>query len=149
MWNGKKKAVTFSYDDGITQDIRLIEMFDRYGLRATFNLNPERQKESDTFLKSGIVIKHLNLCDLPRIYAGHEIAGHSCTHPHLEWMQEDEIRREIGECRDVLEQLFSRKVVGMAYPYGTYDDRVIRIAKEEGVRYSRTVEETEKFYGVT
>ena len=39
MWNGKKKAVTFSYDDGVTQDIRLIEIFNRYGLRATFNLN--------------------------------------------------------------------------------------------------------------
>lgn len=23
MWNGKKKAVTFSYDDGVTQDRRL------------------------------------------------------------------------------------------------------------------------------
>ena len=26
MWNGKKKAVTFSYDDGVTQDRRLVEM---------------------------------------------------------------------------------------------------------------------------
>ena len=25
MFDGKMKAVTFSYDDGITQDIRLIE----------------------------------------------------------------------------------------------------------------------------
>ena len=37
MWNGKMKAVTLSYDDGVTQDIRLIELLDRYGLRATFN----------------------------------------------------------------------------------------------------------------
>ena len=27
---GKQKAVTFSYDDGVTQDIRLAEMFDKY-----------------------------------------------------------------------------------------------------------------------
>ena len=33
------KAITFSYDDGVTQDQRLIEMFDRYGLKATFNIN--------------------------------------------------------------------------------------------------------------
>ena len=32
MWNGKKKAVTFSFDDGVTQDIRLIEILNRYGL---------------------------------------------------------------------------------------------------------------------
>ena len=36
MWNGKMKAVTFSYDDGVEQDIRFIELLDRYGLRGTF-----------------------------------------------------------------------------------------------------------------
>ena len=41
MWNGKLKAVTFSYDDGVTQDIRLIEIFNKYNLKATFNLNSE------------------------------------------------------------------------------------------------------------
>ena len=39
MWNGKKKAVTFSFDDGVTQDIRLIEILNKYGLKGTFNLN--------------------------------------------------------------------------------------------------------------
>ena len=36
---GKKKAVTFSYDDGVEQDIRLTELFRQYGAKATFNLN--------------------------------------------------------------------------------------------------------------
>ena len=27
MWNGKNKAITFSYDDGVTQDIRLAALF--------------------------------------------------------------------------------------------------------------------------
>ena len=39
MWNGKKKAVTFSFDDGVTQDIRLIEILNKYGLKGTFNLD--------------------------------------------------------------------------------------------------------------
>ena len=29
MWNGKKKAVTFSFDDGVTQDIRLVEILNK------------------------------------------------------------------------------------------------------------------------
>ena len=37
MWNGKKKAVTFSYDDGVTQDCRLVEMMNTYGVKGTFN----------------------------------------------------------------------------------------------------------------
>lgn len=38
MFNGKNKAITFSYDDGVTQDIRLIEIFNKYNLKATFNI---------------------------------------------------------------------------------------------------------------
>ena len=33
MWNGKKKAVTFSYDDGVEQDRRLIALFNKYGMK--------------------------------------------------------------------------------------------------------------------
>ena len=33
MFGGKMKAVTFSYDDGVLQDKRLIEILDKYGLK--------------------------------------------------------------------------------------------------------------------
>ncbi len=39
MWDGKKKAVTFSYDDGVVYDRRLVGIFNKYGLKCTFNLN--------------------------------------------------------------------------------------------------------------
>ena len=42
MLNGKMKALTFSYDDAVTQDIRFIELLDKYGMKGTFNLNSER-----------------------------------------------------------------------------------------------------------
>ena len=29
MWNQKKKAVTFSFDDGVTQDVRLIGILNK------------------------------------------------------------------------------------------------------------------------
>ena len=41
MFNGKNKALTFSFDDGVTQDERLINIFNKYGLKGTFNLNSE------------------------------------------------------------------------------------------------------------
>ncbi len=56
MFNGKRKAVTFSYDDGVTQDIRLIELFDKYNLKCTFNLN------SELFGINGNIILNLIKC---------------------------------------------------------------------------------------
>lgn len=37
-----------------------------------------------------------------------------------------------------IEEWFGEEVVGMAYPYGTYDDRVIAAARRLGIRYART-----------
>ncbi len=37
--DGKCKAATFSYDDGVKADIKLIKIFDKYGVKGTFNLN--------------------------------------------------------------------------------------------------------------
>ena len=56
MWNGKKKAVTFSYDDGVEQDRRLIALFNKYGMKATFNQNSGIQTRADTFTQGNIVV---------------------------------------------------------------------------------------------
>lgn len=37
--NGSLRAVTFSYDDANVADERLVDLFNRYGLKATFNVN--------------------------------------------------------------------------------------------------------------
>ena len=44
-----KKAVTFSYDDGVEQDRKLIEIFNKYGMKATFNLNTGIQSPESCF----------------------------------------------------------------------------------------------------
>ena len=36
---GKHKVLTFSYDDGRQEDRRLVEIFNRYGMKGTFNIN--------------------------------------------------------------------------------------------------------------
>ena len=40
--DGKSKVLTLSYDDGVVQDIRFIEILDKYGLKGTFNINTGR-----------------------------------------------------------------------------------------------------------
>ena len=46
---GKGKALTFSYDDGVEEDIRLIEIFRKNGMRGTFNLNSGQMGNKDIF----------------------------------------------------------------------------------------------------
>ncbi|MBQ4276155.1 MAG: hypothetical protein II717_06485 [Lachnospiraceae bacterium] len=37
--DGKKQALTFSFDDNQDYDIKLISIFDKYGMKGTFNIN--------------------------------------------------------------------------------------------------------------
>ena len=50
---GKKKALTLSYDDGVEQDIRLIELMKKNGLKGTFNLNSGLYAEEGISARNG------------------------------------------------------------------------------------------------
>ncbi len=138
MFNGKMKAITFSYDDAPFQDRRLVELFNKYGLKCTFNIN------SGLFGQGHRTIMPE---ELPTLYKGHEVAVHTVTHPHLENMTDDaEIVKQVEDDRKYLSEIMGYNVVGMAYPYGTYNDNVVKLIDERtGVLYSRTTRATCNF----
>jgi peptidoglycan/xylan/chitin deacetylase (PgdA/CDA1 family) len=151
MFQGKKKAITFSYDDGVTQDIRLIELFNKYGLKATFNINSGLLGQTSTLKPDGVLVNHSKVdpADLRAIYAGHEVAAHTVTHPTLTTVTDDsEIIRQVEEDRLTLSDMLGYEVVGFAYPGGgvNYDDRVADIIKSNtGIKYARTGDWTSSF----
>ena len=151
MYQGKNKAITFSYDDGVTQDRRLIEILNRYGLKATFNINSGLLDRPDDFLMiDGKKIGHakVSAAEVRRLYQGHEVAVHTLTHPNLTELDEQEIVRQVEEDRKNLSALAGYEVTVMAYPCGgvNNDDRVAQVLKEHtAVRYARTITSSNSF----
>lgn len=150
MRSNQLKAITFSYDDGVTQDIRLIELLNKYGLKCTFNLNSELLGKPNILRREGQWISHYKLHpqDVRQVYQGHEVAVHTLTHPLLPNLTEDEIIRQVEQDRLNLSELAGYEVVGMAYPGGgvNNDDRVAEVIRSHtGVQYSRTTTCTGNF----
>lgn len=146
----KKKAITFSYDDGVVQDIRLIELLNKYGLKCTFNLNSELLSKKGMLIREGKRIAHykIHADDVKHIYEGHEVAVHTLTHPNLTQCDEKEIVHQVETDRLHLSELVGYEVVGMAYPCGgvNNDDRVAGIIKNHtGVKYCRTITSNNSF----
>lgn len=132
---GKKKALTMSYDDGQLHDLRLIEIFNQYGIKGTFHLN------------SGILGKpnFLALDQVADAYEGQEVSCHSLTHPFLERISDEELVHEIVEDRKILEGLCGYPVRGMSYPFGTYTPALIAKLRGLGMQYARTVKNSGSF----
>ena len=150
MWNGKMKAVTFSFDDGVTQDIRLIEIFNKYGLKGTFNINSGFLGLDGTLDRNGRTVRHDKIAKdkVKEIYSGHEVAVHTLTHPNLTTLDESEIIRQVELDRQALSEICGYEVVSMAYPCGgvNNDDRVAKIIGENtGVRFARGLDSTYSF----
>lgn len=151
MFKGKHKALTFSYDDGVTQDIRLIEILNKYNLKATFNINSELLGNENSLVRDGVNINHTKNKpeDVKHIYEGHEVAVHTLTHPQLPLIEDDnEIIRQVEQDRLNLSELVGYEVFGMAYPGGgvNCNDRVADIIKKNTpIKYSRTIGVTYSF----
>lgn len=141
----KLKAFTLSFDDGVSQDRRLVELLNRYGLRCTFNLNTGIQTEKSNFIIEGKKIFRMEQEGLVQMYAGHEIASHGLTHAALPELSEEELHREIKADIDNIQSLYGEKPIGFAYAYGAYNEAAIKELQQQNIRYARTVEASHSF----
>ena len=140
---GKRKVLTFSYDDGHPCDERLIKIFDKHGLKGTFNINYDsfmaRYGETEESLKERV-----------DLYKNHEVAVHGLTHPHLDTISQATITSEIFKDREGLESIFGYIVTGMAYPFfragGEATDTAMKAC---GIKYGRVTPPTHNFKSPT
>ncbi len=136
---GKSKALTFSYDDGFQQDVRLAEVFNKYCCKCTFNFNSQALR-GEKGIKPDEVRKYI-------LNHGHEIALHGSNH------RPEGILRPIEGIQDVLanrlelEQSFDTIIRGMAYPgsginffaHNANFENVKQYLKELDIVYARTI----------
>jgi len=144
---GKRKALTLSYDDGVEQDKQLIPLLNKYGVKATFNLNSGCYPEEDVKWPEGQIHRRMPKSVVTELYknSGHEVAAHGLTHPWLDQCPVGVAAHEIVEDRKNLEQQFGVLVRGFAYPFGTYSDSVVETLRNAGIVYARTVHSTHEF----
>lgn len=144
---GKEKALTFSYDDGIEQDRRLVEILNQNGLKGTFNLNSGLYAPEGTVYPRGQIHRRMTKQQVTELFAdsGHEVAVHALTHPGLERLPVHVAMQELLQDRINLESQFHTIVRGMAYPYGTFNDEVADCVQKAGLSYARTVISSHSF----
>ncbi len=136
------KFLTFSFDDGTVEDRRLIALFDRYGLRGTFNLNSGKFGVRREIVHEGIPVHHyvIEQEEAKTLYQNHEVAAHTVHHPNLVKISREEVIHEVADDCRALEELTGQQTLGMAYPGAGlyYTQEVADIIRENTqIRYAR------------
>lgn len=131
----KYKSLTFSYDDATVSDRRLVEFFNRYGMKGTFNV-------SSNFLDR---VRHLSSAEIAELYDGHEIACHGKNHLRMPDASAARQEQEIVDDINYLSQRAGYPVLGFAYPYGKHSPELIRNLQKHNIAYARICPATKDF----
>lgn len=131
---GRHKVLTMSFDDGRLEDRRLVELFNRYGIRGTFNLNSGIREE-----------KRIPAAEWKDLYAGHEVACHTSLHPTISRCPLEQVARQVLEDRIALERAVGYPVRGLAYPNGSWTPEIAALLPALGIRYARVVGDSHDF----
>lgn len=129
---GKLKALTMSYDDGVPEDRRLLDIFNRFGIKGSFHLNSGRLGPS-------------TLEDAADLYRGHEISCHGKNHYSLDRIPPSCVLQQILEDRQALEMVAGYPVRGLSYPNGAYNSAILPLLASAGIVYSRTTVSSGRF----
>lgn len=67
-----------------------------------------------------------------------DFQSHTSFHPILTRCTEEAIRTELYNSKATLERMLQKEIVHMSYPNGTYDERIMAIARDIGYWSART-----------
>ena len=130
IWSGTIDGpyLALSFDDGLKNCLSAAQILDEFGVKACFFVCPPMIGETDQRKTQQFFHKKLGMPSAQPLTwddteallkAGHDIGGHTLTHPNLAQLLATEIQTEVGECfRLLTERLGSAS--HFAWPYGRF-----------------------------
>ncbi len=153
-----KKYFTIRFDDGITQDARVIEILKKYNMDCcTFYVNtgllgaswdwvgPSQFPQNPHFPHQRYTKEELQ----SGIYDGFDVEVHTLTHPNFVQVSNDrQVTREVAKDAENIAEIFGYQPVGMAWPGGDNmwnDHHVDVVMKTTNIRYGSCTTRTGNF----
>lgn len=144
-----KKYFTLSFDDGTTEDEKLIALLKKYNIPATFCLNTGLMNGEVSIEVAGEWRRtDFDYAKNNRIYQGFDVISHAYAHKEFTNLGDSDIVYQVKTDAEKIKELTGESPVGVAYPGGTayYDDRVISVLLyDTDIRFARDTDDTYGF----
>lgn len=120
---------TSSWDDGHPLDVRLSELLQLHGFKATFFV-PLSNREGLPVMSASQIRRLLD--------EGFEIGSHTLDHCYLTSVDDVTAQNQIDLGKEQLEQVLGERVPGFCYPGGKFEARHREMVRSAGFEYART-----------
>ena len=132
-----EKPIVITFDDGYKDNYQYAyPIIKKYDYTATVFVVPSiigKTNEFDVHLQP-----ENKMMDWSEVKAltteGITIASHTLTHPRMAQISPTEAMQELVESKKVLEKELGQEVQFFCYPYGDYNDAVMKLVQEAGYR---------------
>ena len=138
------KTVVVTFDDGFKSSIETaLPILERYGFAATIFVTTGYVGQRCGWVAEG-PISEFHLMTWQEIEMlhrhGFDIQPHSCSHPFLTGLTDEQVRHEITKSKQEIESRLDKRCAIFCYPYGDFNDRIISLVKQAGYSGAVTVE---------
>lgn len=119
--------LSLSIDDGNPLDLKLADVLDKNGLKATFYI-PIKKPRGKVLTKKQIRM----------LAQGFEIGAHTYNHVDLTTVDHKEALTELVEGKMALEDILGKRVKAFAFPFGHYTGKLVELVKRAGYENCRS-----------
>lgn len=139
----ENKYVVITFDDGYEDNYtNAFPILQEYDFKATIflttgNILTDVNSKTDFFWLSDLPNETYMLSwnQIKKMYDyGISFGAHTVSHPYLPSLSIQEIREEIIRSKTEIEIQLNCKVFSFSYPFGTTDDRINDVLREEGFK---------------
>jgi peptidoglycan/xylan/chitin deacetylase (PgdA/CDA1 family) len=149
----RRKTVVVTFDDAYASILRRgLPLLERLGVPATVFVPTDFAGEAGTMAWSELAqwvggehdeeLRCMSWDEL-RELGGHgwEIGSHTCSHPHLTELDPERLTDELARSRAACEQEMQQPCTALAYPFGSYDAKVVDAVAAGGYSAAVTLDE--------
>lgn len=134
------RTIAITFDDGYSDNLVACKELCQHGMKGTWFVVSGSIGGKPSWAEDGGPHESLlSVNELREMHAsGMEIGSHSVNHVRLTTLDDAQLRREVVDSKQALEDAIGAEVVSFAYPYGDWDTRCAEAVREAGYRFACT-----------
>lgn len=142
-YDASKRNIIITFDDGCVSLYKnAFPVMQKYKIRGVIYIVVESIGQQSIVWEQNENKTPINILSIEQIKEmaefGIEFGSHSNKHVHLELLNEYETLSELTTSKKILEGILNKEVYSVAYPFGTYNETTMKMAKKAGYKFATT-----------